>query len=68
MSELLGGINGDAQFTTAAAAFKTINKVPDVSIDSGDLRAGIGFHNQCAHWWRKLILQSARRPEIREDF
>ena len=29
----------------------------------GDMRAGNGFHNQCAHWWRKQFLKSASRPK-----
>ena len=30
------------------------------------MRAGIGFQNQCEHWWRKHFPKSVSRPEIRE--
>jgi hypothetical protein len=29
---------------------------------------GIGFQNQCAHWWRKQFLQSGSRPKIPQVF
>ena len=29
----------------------------------GDMRAGHGFWNQCAHWWKKQFLKSACRPK-----
>jgi hypothetical protein len=29
---------------------------------------GIGFQNQCAHWWRKQFRKSVSRPEIPENF
>jgi len=34
----------------------------------GDSALGIGFRNQCAHWWRKQFHKSVSRPEIPENF
>jgi len=31
----------------------------------GDMRAGSGFREHCAHWRRKQYIQSASRPELR---
>ena len=41
---------------------------PLLIIGTGGVYAGSGFGYQFANWYPKQFLQSARRPEIREDF